>query len=102
MVRRDLLLSCRRLPSGIVPSMNQPTEGSVPGIRVAVSVVSLTRVSGRLSEPLEVVIPVDGSADAQRATFLMSALGDVLDRSLVFLSSGRARVLAAMTVAASR
>jgi nucleotide-binding universal stress UspA family protein len=41
-------------------------------------VIHVTTVSARTSEPLEVVIPVDGSADAQRATYLMSALGDVM------------------------
>lgn len=47
-------------------------------MRVAVSVFHVTVVEGRPSEPLEVVIPVDGSADGQRATYLMSALGDLL------------------------
>ncbi|MCP3912579.1 MAG: universal stress protein [Actinomycetia bacterium] len=42
------------------------------------SVVQVTTVFRRSVEPLEVVVPVDGSADAQRATRLMSSLGDVM------------------------
>ena len=47
-------------------------------MRVAVSIFYVTIGSGQRSKPLEVVIPVDGSADGQRATYLMSALGDVM------------------------
>jgi nucleotide-binding universal stress UspA family protein len=58
--------------------MNQGTRGSLPGISVAVSVLTVTTVTGGSGPPLDVVIPVDGSADGQRATYLVAALGALI------------------------